>query len=141
MQDNKELATTRQYYFAQESNTFLFRSLQRKFLIGYPPETAQLLECLIENKICGAELTVGLGFIKSIDNCSRPCDIHKEKISLRPPKCFSIDYSIIVSVRSKIFVIPSYQQAYSWKAKNSVFNFLKTYSNNKVNNITLVNSY
>jgi len=47
--------------FAQEVDYISVSSLQRKFLIGYQ-QANKLLECLIENKICGAELTVSLGY-------------------------------------------------------------------------------
>ena len=47
--------------FVQEVEHISVSSLQRKFLIGYQ-QANKLLECLIENKICEAKLTVGLGY-------------------------------------------------------------------------------
>ena len=60
MQDNKKLLQ-QAILFAQEVEHISVSSLQRKFLIGYQQAT-ELLQCLIENKICGAELTVSLGY-------------------------------------------------------------------------------
>ena len=60
MQDNKELLQ-QAMLFAQEVDYISVSSLQRKFLIGYQQAT-ELLQCLIENKICGAELTVSLDY-------------------------------------------------------------------------------
>ena len=60
MQDNKELLE-QAILFIQEVEHISVSSLQRKFLIGYQQAT-ELLQCLIENKICGAELTVSLGY-------------------------------------------------------------------------------
>ena len=60
MQDNKELLQ-QAMLFAQEVEHISVSSLQRKFLIGYQQAT-ELLQCLIENKICGAELTVSLDY-------------------------------------------------------------------------------
>ena len=60
MQDNKELLQ-QAILFVQEVEHISVSSLQRKFLIGYQQAT-ELLQCLIENKICGAELTVSLGY-------------------------------------------------------------------------------
>ena len=60
MQDNKELLQ-QAILFVQEVEHISVSSLQRKFLIGYQ-QANKLLECLIENKICEAKLTVGLGY-------------------------------------------------------------------------------
>ena len=60
MQDNKELLQ-QAILFVQEVEHISVSSLQRKFLIGYQQAT-ELLQCLIENKICGAELTVSLAY-------------------------------------------------------------------------------
>ncbi|MDM1021309.1 DNA translocase FtsK [Acinetobacter sp. VNK23] len=60
MQNNEDLLQ-QAILFVQEVEHISVSSLQRKFLIGYQQAT-ELLQCLIENKICGAELTVGLGY-------------------------------------------------------------------------------
>ncbi|MCY6411386.1 DNA translocase FtsK [Acinetobacter sp. VNH17] len=60
MQNNEDLLQ-QAILFVQEVEYISVSSLQRKFLIGYQQAT-ELLQCLIENKICGAELTVGLGY-------------------------------------------------------------------------------
>ncbi|MBP9787339.1 MAG: hypothetical protein KBC72_07185 [Acinetobacter sp.] len=60
MQNNEDLLQ-QAMLFAQEVDYISVSSLQRKFLIGYQ-QANKLLECLIENKICGAELTVSLGY-------------------------------------------------------------------------------
>ena len=60
MQNNEDLLQ-QAILFVQEVEHISVSSLQRKFLIGYQ-QANKLLECLIENKICGAELTVGLGY-------------------------------------------------------------------------------
>jgi len=60
MQNNEDLLQ-QAMLFAQEVDHISVSSLQRKFLIGYQ-QANKLLECLIENKICGAELTVSLGY-------------------------------------------------------------------------------
>jgi DNA segregation ATPase FtsK/SpoIIIE-like protein len=60
MQNNEDLLQ-QAMLFAQEVDYISVSSLQRKFLIGYQ-QANKLLECLIENKICGAELTVSLDY-------------------------------------------------------------------------------
>lgn len=60
MQNNEDLLQ-QAILFIQEVEHISVSSLQRKFLIGYQQAT-ELLQCLIENKICGAELTVSLGY-------------------------------------------------------------------------------
>ena len=60
MQNNEDLLQ-QAILFVQEVDYISVSSLQRKFLIGYQQAT-ELLQCLIENKICGAELTVSLGY-------------------------------------------------------------------------------
>ena len=60
MQNNEDLLQ-QAILFVQEVEHISVSSLQRKFLIGYQQAT-ELLQCLIENKICGAELTVSLGY-------------------------------------------------------------------------------
>ena len=60
MQNNEDLLQ-QAILFAQEVEHISVSSLQRKFLIGYQ-QANKLLECLIENKICGAELTVSLDY-------------------------------------------------------------------------------
>jgi DNA segregation ATPase FtsK/SpoIIIE-like protein len=60
MQNNEDLLQ-QAMLFAQEVDYISVSSLQRKFLIGYQ-QANKLLECLIENKICGAELTVSIGY-------------------------------------------------------------------------------
>ena len=60
MQNNEDLLQ-QAMLFAQEVDYISVSSLQRKFLIGYQQAT-ELLQCLIENKICEAKLTVGLGY-------------------------------------------------------------------------------
>ena len=60
MQNNEDLLQ-QAILFVQEVEHISVSSLQRKFLIGYQ-QANKLLECLIENKICGAKLTVGLGY-------------------------------------------------------------------------------
>ena len=60
MQNNEDLLQ-QAILFIQEVEHISVSSLQRKFLIGYQ-QANKLLECLIENKICGAELTVSLGY-------------------------------------------------------------------------------
>ena len=60
MQNNEDLLQ-QAILFVQEVEHISVSSLQRKFLIGYQ-QANKLLECLIENKICGAELTVSLGY-------------------------------------------------------------------------------
>ena len=60
MQNNEDLLQ-QAILFVQEVELISVSSLQRKFLIGYQ-QANKLLECLIENKICEAKLTVGLGY-------------------------------------------------------------------------------
>ena len=60
MQNNEDLLQ-QAILFVQEVEHISVSSLQRKFLIGYQQAT-ELLQCLIENKICEAKLTVGLGY-------------------------------------------------------------------------------
>ena len=60
MQNNEDLLQ-QAILFAQEVEHISVSSLQRKFLIG-DQQANKLLECLIENKICGAELTVSLDY-------------------------------------------------------------------------------
>lgn len=60
MQNNEDLLQ-QAILFIQEVEHISVSSLQRKFLIGYQ-QANKLLECLIENKICEAKLTVGLGY-------------------------------------------------------------------------------
>lgn len=60
MQNNEDLLQ-QAILFVQEVEHISVSSLQRKFLIGYQ-QANKLLECLIENKICEAKLTVGLGY-------------------------------------------------------------------------------
>ena len=60
MQNNEDLLQ-QAILFIQEVEHISVSSLQRKFLIGYQ-QANKLLECLIENKICGAELTVSLDY-------------------------------------------------------------------------------
>ena len=60
MQNNEDLLQ-QAMLFAQEVDYISVSSLQRKCLIGYQ-QANKLLECLIENKICGAELTVSLDY-------------------------------------------------------------------------------
>ncbi len=60
MQNNEDLLQ-QAILFVQEVEHISVSSLQRKFLIGYQ-QANKLLECLIENKICGAELTVSLDY-------------------------------------------------------------------------------
>ena len=60
MQNNEDLLQ-QAILFIQEVDYISVSSLQRKFLIGYQ-QANKLLECLIENKICEAKLTVGLGY-------------------------------------------------------------------------------
>ena len=60
MQNNEDLLQ-QAILFVQEVEHISVSSLQRKFLIGYQQAT-ELLQCLIENKICGAELTVSLDY-------------------------------------------------------------------------------
>ena len=60
MQNNEDLLQ-QAILFIQAVEHISVSSLQRKFLIGYQQAT-ELLQCLIENKICGAELTFSLGY-------------------------------------------------------------------------------
>ena len=60
MQNNEDLLQ-QAILFVQEVEHISVSSLQRKFLIGYQ-QANKLLESLIENKICEAKLTVGLGY-------------------------------------------------------------------------------
>mgnify|MGYP003601904582 CR=1 FL=1 len=60
MQNNEDLLQ-QAILFIQEVEHISVSSLQRKFLIGYQ-QANKLLACLIENKICEAKLTVGLGY-------------------------------------------------------------------------------
>ena len=61
MQNNEDLLQ-QAILFIQEVEHISVSSLQRKFLIGYQQAT-ELLQCLIENKICGAELTPHYGHL------------------------------------------------------------------------------
>ena len=61
MQDNKKLLQ-QAILFAQEVEHISVSSLQRKFLIGYQQAT-ELLQCLIENKICAVDFTPHYGHL------------------------------------------------------------------------------
>ena len=61
MQNNEDLLQ-QAILFVQEVEHNSVSSLQRKFLIGYQQAT-ELLQCLIENKICAVDFTPHYGHL------------------------------------------------------------------------------
>ena len=61
MQNNEDLLQ-QAILFVQEVDYISVSSLQRKFLIGYQQAT-ELLQCLIENKICAVDFTPHYGHL------------------------------------------------------------------------------